>query len=36
MSEWHAVDAVQLTSTLMVFDSSAKAVRLLRNALTHH
>lgn len=36
MSEWHTVVAGQVASTFMVFDSSAKAVQLLRNALAAH
>lgn len=33
--EWHTVDAGKLVSTRMVFDSSAKAARLMANALGH-
>lgn len=36
MSEWHTVHAGLVTSTYMVFDSSASAARLLGNALGAH
>lgn len=36
MSEWHTVHAGLVTSTYMVFDSSARAARLLGNALGAH
>ena len=34
MSEWHTVRGGRLASTYMVFDSGARAVALLRNALS--
>lgn len=37
MSDWHTVKAGRVTSTLMVFNASAKTVRLLGRALgVHH
>lgn len=35
LSEWHAVEGDQLASTFMVFNGSARAAQLLRNALGH-
>lgn len=36
MSEWHTVKGELIASTYMVFDSAAKAARLLGNALGLH
>lgn len=36
VSEWHTVEADQITSTFMVFDTAAAAVQLLRRALGGH
>ena len=36
ISEWHTVVSGQIASTFMVFDSNAKAARLLGNALGAH